>query len=227
MIKKNQKMTLDSVKPEIESRVNEAGVVAVLVIDDEKHALTLAKALMAGGVNAIELTMRTPAAVGAATAIKKELPELLLGMGTVLTTEQAKIAAGLGADFAVAPGCNPRVIAEARLHGLSFAPGIQTATDIEMALEQGCRIMKYFPAESAGGLKHLRNISGPYAHLDPKFIPLGGLNIGNAADYLASPIVTAIGGSWLAKRDQIAAEDWAGITANAKAVSDLVKGIRS
>jgi 2-dehydro-3-deoxyphosphogluconate aldolase/(4S)-4-hydroxy-2-oxoglutarate aldolase len=186
----------------------------------------LAKALLKGGVDAIELTLRTPVAVEAGKAIKKEVPEILLGFGTVLTTEQVKAVAGAGADFAVAPGCNPRVIAQAQKEGLPFAPGVMTPTDIEIAIEQGCRVLKYFPAETSGGLEHLINMVAPYQYLELKFIPLGGCNMDNARSYLESPLITAIGGSWLAKGPVIQAENWEAITANAKEIRDLIRQIR-
>ena len=164
-----------AMSPEIIEKINEAGVIAVLVIDELKHAVPLANALLEGGVNTIELTLRTPVAMDAARAIKNEVPKINLGFGTVLTTKQVKAVTELGADFAVAPGCNPKIIEAAREHGLSFAPGIVTPTDIEMAIEQGCRILKYFPAETSGGIKHLANMVAPYQYLGLSFIPLGGL----------------------------------------------------
>lgn len=213
--------------PEIITKIDEAGIVAVLVIDELKHALPLAKALLAGGVNTIELTLRTDAAFDAAKLIKKELPEINLGFGTVLTVDQVKAVVDLGADFAVAPGCNPKVIAEAIKLGLSFAPGIMTPSDIEIAMEQGCRVLKYFPAETSGGMKHLENMVAPYGYLDLKFIPLGGCSMQNARTYLESSLITAIGGSWIAKRPLIQAEKWDVITANAKEIRDLILDIRT
>ena len=213
--------------PEIIKKIEDAGIVAVLIIDELKHAVPLARALLAGGVDTIELTLRTPVAINAAREIKKEVPELTLGIGTVLTPDQVQAAANAGADFAVSPGCNPKVIAKAREQGLSFAPGVMTPTDIEMAIEQGCRILKYFPAETAGGLEHLRNMAAPYQYLGLKFIPLGGLNIDNARSYLESPLITAIGGSWLAKRPLIQAENWDAITKNAREIRALITDIRS
>ena len=221
-----QPIAQQALKPEIIKTIDDSGVIAVLVIDEVKHAVPLAKALLAGGVDAIELTLRTPAAMDAARAIKKEVPEITLGFGTVLTTEQVKAVADLGADFAVAPGCNPKVIAEAYEQGLSFAPGVMTPTDIEIAIEQGCRILKYFPAETTGGMKHLKSMAAPYQYLGLKFIPLGGLNIDNARSYLESPLITAIGGSWLAKRPQIQSENWDAITNNAKEIRALINLIR-
>lgn len=212
--------------PEIIKKIDEAGVVAVLVIDELKHALPLANALLAGGVNTIELTLRTPVALEAAAMIKKNLPEINLGIGTVLTVEQVKAIAGLGVDFAVAPGCNPRIVEAAQKHGLSYAPGVITASEVELAVELGCRILKYFPAEPMGGINYLKNMVAPYQYLGLKFIPLGGLNISNAAGYIESDLITAIGGSWIAQRPLIQSENWSAITANAKEIRDLILKIR-
>jgi 2-dehydro-3-deoxyphosphogluconate aldolase/(4S)-4-hydroxy-2-oxoglutarate aldolase len=213
--------------PELIKKIDDAGIIAVLIIDEVKHAVPLAKALLAGGVDAIELTLRTPAAIESAKAIKKEVPEISLGFGTVLTVDQVKAVVDVGADFAVSPGCNPKIIAEARKKGLSFAPGIMTPTDIEIAVEQGCRILKFFPAETSGGIKHLESISAPYNYLGLKFIPLGGCNMNNAPSYLQSELITAIGGTWVAKRALIQSEDWGTITNNAKEIRNLITKIRS
>ena len=216
-----------AMKPEIIEHIDRSGIIAVLVIDEVKHAVPVGEALLKGGVDAIELTLRTPAALGAAKAIKKELPEICLGMGTILTVDQVRAVADLGVEFAVAPGCNPKVINEAVNQGISFAPGIMTPTDIELAVEQGCRILKYFPAESSGGMDHLTNMAAPYQYLGLKFIPLGGCTINNAGSYLKSPLITAIGGSWLAKRQLIRDENWDTISNNAREIRDLVTRIRS
>ena len=215
------------VSPAISKTIDEAGIVAVIVIDEVKHAVPLANALLKGGVNAIELTLRTPAAIDAALAIKKEVPEITLGFGTVLTTEQVKAVADVGADFTVSPGCNPKIIAEAYKQGLSFAPGVMTPTDIEMALEEGCRILKFFPASTSGGIKHLQSMANPYQYLGLQFIPLGGVNMSNARTYLESPLITAIGGSWVAKRNLIQSENWAAITENAKEIRTLINQIKN
>ena len=212
--------------PELIKKIDEAGIIAVLIIDDVKHAVPLARALLAGGVNTIELTLRTPAAMESAKAIKKKVPEMSLGFGTVLTVDQVKAVIDVGADFAVSPGCNPKIIREAQKQGLSFAPGIMTPTDIEMALEEGCRILKFFPAETSGGMAHLTSITAPYQYLGLKFIPLGGCNINNARSYLESDLITAIGGTWLAKRPLIQSENWDAITNNAKEIKTLITQIR-
>ncbi len=216
-----------AMSPEIAKKVDDAGVIAVLILDEVKHAVPLANALLAGGVDTIELTLRTPAALEAAKVIKKEVPQITLGFGTVLTIDQVKAVVDVGADFAVSPGCNPKIIAEAVKKGLSFAPGIMTPTDIEIAIQEGCRILKFFPAETSGGMKHLLSMSAPYNYLGLKFIPLGGCNIDNAPAYLQSDLITAIGGTWVAKRSLIQTENWTAITNNAKEIRNLIQKIKS
>jgi 2-dehydro-3-deoxyphosphogluconate aldolase/(4S)-4-hydroxy-2-oxoglutarate aldolase len=215
----NKQSTFD---PVITSKIDETKIIAVLVIDKTEHAKPLTEALLRGGVDTIELTLRTDAALDAARIIKQDYPGVTLGIGTVLTNEQVKAVADVGVDFAVAPGCNPRVVEAAIDNNLSFAPGVMTPSDIELAVELGCNVLKYFPAESAGGLKHLKNMSSPYLHLGLKFIPLGGININNAGNYLGSPIVTALGGSWIAKRDMIREAQWEKITQNARQIRELI-----
>ena len=216
-----------SMTSELIKKIDDASIIAVLIIDEVKNAIPLAKALIDGGVAAIELTLRTPGALDAAKIIKKEFPEVTLGFGTVLTVDQVKAVVDVGADFAVSPGCNPKIIVEAYKQGLSFAPGVMTPSDIEIAIQEGCRILKFFPAETSGGLKHLESMSAPYNYLDLKFIPLGGCNMKNAADYLRSDLITAIGGSWVARRNLIQSKDWNSIKSNAKEISDLVLKIKT
>lgn len=207
---------------EMLEKIRKTGVIAVLVIDKEEDAVPLARALLAGGVDIMELTLRTPAALGALKRVKAEVPEMMCGAGTVLTIEQVDQVAEAGAAFAVSPGMNAKIVSRAKEIGLPFAPGVCTPSDIEAAIELGCRLLKFFPAESMGGLKHLKNISAPYNYLGLQFIPLGGLNQDNMISYLDSPDVIGIGGSWIAKKDVINAHDWATITANAKAATDAV-----
>jgi 2-dehydro-3-deoxyphosphogluconate aldolase/(4S)-4-hydroxy-2-oxoglutarate aldolase len=190
-------------------------VIAVLVVDDASSAVPLAKALLDGGIKVIELTLRTPAALDAAGQIRVSVPDVIVGLGTVLTPQQVADGKAAGAAFAVAPGLNQTVLNAARDHGLSFAPGVMTPSDIELALEHGCRLMKFFPAETSGGLRHLRSMAGPYKHMNIRFIPLGGLNADNMSDYLGDPLVHAIGGSWIAPRDLIQAQDWQAISERA------------
>ncbi|MFP6872702.1 MAG: bifunctional 4-hydroxy-2-oxoglutarate aldolase/2-dehydro-3-deoxy-phosphogluconate aldolase [Verrucomicrobiales bacterium] len=201
----------------IARRLSAAGVLAVLVIDRVEDAVPVAEALLAGGVDAMELTLRTGAALPSLAAISAATPEMLVGIGTILTPGQVSEVIDAGAAFGVAPGTNPEVIEAACAGGLPFAPGVMTPSDIERALPFGCEILKFFPAGSSGGLKHLKNIAAPYAHLGLRYIPLGGVSEDNMGDYLAGDMVAAVGGSWLAPGDVIASGNWAEITARAKA----------
>ncbi len=205
-------------------KIKAARIVAVLSVNDKSAAVDLVKALSDGGIKAIELTLRTPNAFECASAIAENADGILLGIGTVLTPEQAVEAKKRGADFAVSPGCNPRVIDAAQNAGLPFAPGIMTPSEIEQALEHGCRLMKYFPAGTSGGMKHLESMAAPYKHLGISFIPLGGLKLANMGEYLSSPLVAAIGGSWIAPSKLIEARDWVSIRENAE---DAVANIGS
>ena len=212
--------------PTLAATVEKAGIVAVLVVDDANDAVPLARALLAGGVNVMELTLRTPAALDALREIKANVPEMLAGVGTILTPEQVDATVEAGAAFGVAPGCNPRILAAARAAGLSFAPGVSTATDIEIAVENGCKVLKLFPSEPLGGLPYLKAIAAPYAHLGLKYIPLGGVNAKNMASYLSEPLIAALGGSWLAPRDLIKAGNWDAITALASEAVTTIKTVR-
>lgn len=208
------------------SRIHRAGVIAVLVIERAEDAVPLARSLLGGGIDVIELTLRTPAALEALQRIKREVPEVLCGVGTILTPEQVGEVVAAGAAFGVAPGMNPRVIQTAKQMGLPFAPGVVTPSDIEQALELGCRLLKFFPAEPSGGLKYLKSMAAPYMHLNVRFVPLGGLEASHITTYLAEPMIPALGGSWLAPRDVIRKQDWAAITANARSAADLVAKVR-
>lgn len=210
---------------DLTQRFRKSAVVAVLVIDDEDDAIPLAEALLEGGIDVMELTLRTHAALKALSKVRGNVPQMLCGAGTVITPEQVQQVADAGAQFAVAPGTNPRVIEKALSLKIPFSPGIATPSDIEAALEFGCKILKFFPAESTGGIKHLNNISAPYSHLGIEFIPLGGLSSQNMATYLESNLVIAIGGSWIAKRDVIKNQDWKTITAAAKDAKDIADSI--
>lgn len=193
-----------------------ARLIAVLVIDELEDAVPVAEALLRGGVTAMELTLRTPVAFDAAAAVRETCPEMCLGIGTILSPDQVVPALTAGAHFGVAPGVNPEVIRKAAEAGLPFGPGVMTPTDIDLAIREGCRLLKFFPAGSAGGLDHLKNIAAPYAHFGVRFIPLGGVNAGNLREWLASDLIAAVGGSWLAPREVIRAKDWATIEANAR-----------
>ncbi len=206
--------------------IGSCGLVATLTVDDASKAVPLARAMLAGGMDIMELTLRTDAAFDALAAVKQEVPEMLAGVGTVLTINQLEKVAELGADFAVAPGMNQAVVSRAAEIGIPFAPGICTPSDIERAVELGCRVLKFFPAEPCGGIKYLKNIAAPYSHLGLKYIPLGGLSAKNLTDYLSSDLVLAAGGSWIAPREAINSEDWDTITGNTAEAITLIKEIR-
>ena len=211
---------------ELHAKLKETAIIAVLVIDDAKKAVPLAQSLLRGGVNAMELTLRTDAALDALRAIRQEVPEMLAGIGTILTIQQIDEVVGAEAAFGVAPGLNRRVVEYAQDKGLPFGPGIATPSDIEHGLELGCRTLKFFPAETSGGLAHLKSMTGPYQHLGIDFIPLGGLNAQNMSSYIASPLISAIGGSWIAKRDLILASNWDQIEVNAREARHIVEAAR-
>jgi len=210
----------------IMARMQRTGVLAVLVVDRVEDAVPLARALLAGGVDIMELTLRTPVAVEALRRIAGEVPEMLAGMGTVLTPEQVQEVKAAGAAFGVAPGTNPRVIRAAVEAGLPFAPGVATPTDIEHAVECGCRLLKFFPAETSGGLKHLKYMAAPFMHLGLRFIPLGGLDLTNLEKYLREPLIQAVGGSWLAPRELIQQQAWQRITDNALQATQVAQCVR-
>jgi len=209
------------------TQIKDCGIIAVLVIDRVEDAVPLARALLAGGVQVMELTLRTPAALEALRHIKAEVPEMLAGAGTILTPKQVGEVKAAGAAFAVSPGVNLRVLEAAREADLPFAPGVVTPSDIEQALEFECRSLKFFPAEPSGGLPYLKAIAAPYQHLEIEFFPLGGLNAQNMAAYLSDPLIAAIGGSWLAPREAVRAGRWEKITTLAQAASSTIQAVRA
>ncbi len=198
-------------------------LIAVLTIADENTAVPIAKALCEGGIKAIELTLRTPSALESIRRIVAEVPEMAVSAGTVLEPKQVKEVIAAGAHFAVAPGCSRRVLDAAKEAGLAFAPGIMTPTDIETALEYDCKILKFFPAGTSGGIKHLEAMSAPYNHLGVKYIPLGGVNLSNFASFVANPLIAAVGGSWSATPAQVKACDCEAIKAQALEASNILK----
>ena len=201
----------------------EIKVIPVIAIDSIEDAIPLADALLEGGIPAAEITFRTAAAADVINLLSKERPQLFVGAGTVLTPENAKRAFDCGAKFAVAPGCNPEVVAAAQKIGLPFAPGVMTPSDIETATSMGLTLLKFFPAGAPGGANMLKNIAAPYKHLGVKFMPTGGVTIDNIQEYLAVPEIIAAGGTWLAKQDMIANGEWDKIRANCQAVVELLK----
>ena len=200
-----------------------AGIIPVIVIEREEQAVPLAKALVKGGLPVLEVTFRTQAAAAAIAAIRREVPEAIVGAGTLLTVEQLRAAKAAGAVFGVAPGFDPAIVAEAKAAGLPFCPGIATASELSQALTAGCAMVKFFPAEAAGGVKMIKNLLGAFRFTGVKFMPTGGVNLANVADYLAVPEIVCCGGTWLVPKDALAAGDWAKIEQLAADAAALVR----
>ena len=200
-------------------------IVPVVVVQNADDAVPLAEALLAGGLDVIEITFRTPAAEPAIRLIAERVPEMVVGGGTLLEPGQVEQAKGAGAAFGVAPGLNPAVIDAARRIGLPFVPGVMTPSEVEAALGEGCRVLKFFPADVAGGVPMLKALAGPYGHTGVRFIALGGVTAANMREFLELPIVGAVGGSWIAPPALIAAKDWRGIMTRTRAALDTVASI--
>lgn len=199
--------------------MQDAPVIPVIVLNDVAHAVPLARALVAGGIRMLEVTLRTPQALACIEAIAKEVPEAVIGAGTVRSAADAQAAAKAGALFAVSPGYANAVGKACRDLGLPLLPGVATGSEIMMAQEDGFTELKFFPAMQAGGSALLRAWSGPF--FDIKFCPTGGLTLANAPDFLSLPNVQCVGGSWLTPADALAAGDWARITSLAKQACGL------
>jgi 2-dehydro-3-deoxyphosphogluconate aldolase/(4S)-4-hydroxy-2-oxoglutarate aldolase len=189
----------------------QAVVIPVLTIEKVEHAVPLAKALVAGGVRTLEVTLRTDAAVEAARAIIAEVPDAIVGIGTILNADDLARARALGAKFGISPGATPDLLKAAAASDLPFAPGIATASELMQALAAGFDVVKFFPAEQAGGIKALRALASPFPHI--RVCPTGGIGEANAAAWLAEPNVLCVGGSWICPAADIRAGNWAGITA--------------
>ena len=198
-----------------------APVVPVITIERVENAVPLARALVAGGIAAIEITLRTPAARKAAAEIIRHVPDAVVGIGTVLSPADFADAERLGAKFIVSPGSTPELLAAAARSDLPFLPGIQTASDLMSCLAHGFGIVKFFPAVPAGGIPALRALAGPFP--DTRFCPTGGIGEANASDWLREPNVIAIGGSWIAPDSDIRGGKWDAITEQARKASDLRK----
>lgn len=187
-------------------------IVPVISLEDSAQTVPLLKALAAGGLEVAEITFRTAAAREAITIAAREFPSFALGAGTVTTREELAAAVAAGARFAVAPGCNPTIITAAREAGLPFFPGVCSPSDIERALELGCTTLKFFPAAQAGGTPMIKALYAPYQHRGITFIPTGGIDLKNMPEYLVTPGVVAIGGSWIVSPALIKTGNWAEIT---------------
>lgn len=203
------------------AHLKEIKIVPVLVLEDVRAGLKMCEVLVENGLPAAEVTFRTSAAEKIIREAAKEFPKLYLGAGTILNTGDLHRAFDAGAKFAVAPGFNPTVIKEAVENDFAFAPGVCTPSEVEQAVELGCKFLKFFPAEAAGGVKMLKSIIAPYRHLGICFMPTGGVTSANAADYLAIKEVAAIGGTWLGKAEDIKAENWDAVAKTVKAAVEL------
>ena len=199
--------------------MQDAPVIPVIVLTDVAHAVPLARALVAGGIRMLEVTLRTPQALACIEAIAREVPEAVVGAGTVRSAADAQAAAKAGALFAVSPGYTRAVGMSCREAGLPLLPGVATGSEIMMAQEDGFTELKFFPAMQAGGSALLKAWSGPF--FDINFCPTGGLTLANAPDFLSLPNVQCVGGSWLTPADALAAGDWARITSLAKQACGL------
>ena len=200
------------------------GIIPVVVLDDAKDAAPLAKVLCENGLPCAEVTFRTAAAEEAIKIMSREFPDMLVGAGTVLTIEQADKAINAGAKFIVAPGLNPKIVQHCLDQSVPVTPGTQTPSEMEQALELGLKVVKFFPAEPAGGLNMIKAVAAAY--VDLKFMPTGGINAKNVRDYLAYNKIIACGGSWMVKKDLIAAGEWDKIGAMVREAADIVKEIR-
>jgi 2-dehydro-3-deoxyphosphogluconate aldolase/(4S)-4-hydroxy-2-oxoglutarate aldolase len=207
---------------EILKKIGDIGIVPVVKIDDAKDAVFLGRALLKGRLPVAEITFRTSAAEEAIKRITDELPEMLVGAGTVLTIEQAQRAVDAGAKFIVCPGFNTPVVEFCINKGIPITPGCSNPTDIEMALSYGLEVVKFFPAEAFGGLSTLKAISGPYGMI--KFIPTGGIDTKNINDYLSFNKVLACGGSWMVKDELIRSGNFEEITRLAREVVNIILG---
>lgn len=205
-------------------QIQKIGIVPVVVLDDAKDAEPLAKALCEGGLPCAEVTFRTEAAEESIRMISQKYPEMLVGAGTVLTTEQVDRAVAAGAKFIVSPGFNPKIVAYCLDKNIPVTPGTQTPSEMEQAIEMGLDVVKFFPAEPAGGLNMIKAVAAPYTML--KFMPTGGINLGNVEDYLKYDRILACGGSWMVKGNLIREGRFDEIQKMTADAAEMVKRIR-
>jgi 2-dehydro-3-deoxyphosphogluconate aldolase/(4S)-4-hydroxy-2-oxoglutarate aldolase len=210
---------------ELLRKFQELGIVPVVVLDNAKDAEPLAKALCEGGLPCAEVTFRTDAAEESIRIMAQKFPNMLVGAGTVLTIDQVDRAVAAGAKFIVSPGLNPKVVKYCVEKNIPITPGVQTPSEIEQALEFGLDVVKFFPAEPAGGLKMIKALAGPYVNL--KFIPTGGISTKNAPEYHAYDKILAVGGSWVASKDLINAGKFDEIAKITKESVAMVKAARA
>ena len=203
--------------------LNAIRIVPVLVLNDVDSGLKMCEVLAECGLPAAEITFRTTAAEAVIKAAASRFPELYLGAGTILNTRDLHRAFEAGAKFAVAPGFNPTIVKEAVANGFAFAPGVCTPSEVEQAMEFGCRFLKFFPAEASGGVNFIKSLIAPYKHLGVRFMPTGGVTTANVAEYLAIKEIVAVGGTWLGKNSDIESGNWDAIRSAVKAAVELSK----
>lgn len=209
---------------EVLEKIQKIGIVPVVVLNDAKDAEPLAKALCNGGLPCAEVTFRTDAAEESIRIMSEKYPEMLVGAGTVLTTEQVDRAVAAGAKFIVSPGLNPKIVKYCVEKNIPITPGICTPSEAEHAIENGLEVVKFFPAEPAGGLKMIKAMAAPYTGL--KFMPTGGINATNVKEYLAYDKILACGGSWMVKGSLVEAGEFDKIEAMTKEAVEIVKEVR-
>lgn len=209
---------------EILERIGNTGLVPVVVIENAEDAVAAAKALLDGGIDVMEITMRTPAGIDAIKNIRAGVPEMLVGAGTILSLEKCKESVAAGAQFIVSPGINPEIVKWCVANKVAVTPGCVTPTEIDTALSLGIKIVKFFPAEVFGGVKGCAALYGPYQSAGIKFIPTGGVNNDNLAEFADKPFIHAVGGGWLCKTSDIKEHEFSAITENAKKAVDVLLG---
>ncbi|HOK77240.1 MAG TPA: bifunctional 4-hydroxy-2-oxoglutarate aldolase/2-dehydro-3-deoxy-phosphogluconate aldolase [Verrucomicrobiota bacterium] len=196
---------------DLESKICDLGIVPVVVIDSPALAPLLAEALTAGGLPIVEVTFRTAAAAESIAVLTRTRPDLLIGAGTVLTAQQLDEAVRAGARFCVAPGFNLNVVKAAEQRAIPFIPGVATPTEIEAAMDAGCKLLKFFPSEALGGVSMIQAIYAPYQHSGLRFVPTGGINLDNLEAYFRCKAVAGVGGTWIARKEDISSGNWLAI----------------
>ena len=204
--------------------IENSGIIPVVVLDDAAKAVPLAKALLAGGINICEITFRTAAAEEAIRQIALNVPDMIVGAGTVITKEQAKAATDAGAKFIVSPGSDLEVRRYAKELGVYMLPGAVTPTEVMQLIKEDVKVIKFFPAENYGGLKTIKALSAPFPNI--KFVPTGGVSLSNLTAYLEFDKIAAVGGSWLCTKDLITNGKWDEITKLSKEAMDIFKSVR-
>ena len=207
---------------DVMTRLANSIVVPVVVLEKAEDAVPTARAMAAGGVDTMEITFRTACAPEAIKAVAENCPEVLVGAGTVLNLEQAKLAVEMGAKFIVSPGFSEEVVAWCVENGIPVTPGCVTPTEIMAALKHGLKVIKFFPANVYGGLNAMKNLSAPFVGV--KFMPTGGVNASNIREYIGAPFIHAVGGSWVCPKEDISAGNWDKITTLCREARQAAKG---